>query len=510
MSGCSRAVCIVILACFSTAVFAVSEQKAKPASQETSSPATKRPSASELLDKYAETQDKLKSFILKFEVDGIEGSTSFLRLLRHIGKGKAGSFTEIRFDGRRVRRHCRLWGHIGMKPEFTPKNEAKYQSRLWDGKTFFQYDKGDISQRGGRLHIRDFRDDVKKVKDIYESHRRTPLRGFLEGDVERVDSILRKADTISVRHETERVGKSQCYIIDAVTRHGKYEVYIDPEHGYNIAKATVERARGDVVFIVDYVLGARERMFFSMENVRFRKIDDIWVLMEADIEYDRTFRNGSFYRSKYHHKRTQFILNPDHDALGSFIPDDIEDGTTVPFFANLTDDHRYNGSPQYKWSKDAKFVADANGHRVRYDPNEGLFPVVKTLPKFSYFDLRLSPNQTADKKIVVCFCNLDQPSSQQCVLTLRDRASSLAKKDLIIILVQAAPIETKRLNDWASTHNVTFPVGKFDDGIYNEVLKAWGVRSLPWLVLTDKEQVVIAEGVGLNELDDRIRQSSGF
>ena len=247
-----------------------------------------------------------------------------------------------------------------------------------------------------------------------------------------------------------------------------------------------------------------------MENVRFRKIDDIWVLMEADIEYDRTFRNGSFYRSKYHHKRTEFILNPDHDALGSFIPDDIEDGTTVPFFANLTDDHRYNGSPQYKWSKDAKFVADANGHRVRYDPNEGLFPVVKTLPKFEYFNLRLSPNQTADKKIVVCFCNLDQPSSQQCVLTLRDRASSLAKKDLIIILVQAAPIETKRLNDWASTHNVTFPVGKFDDGIYNEVLKAWGVRSLPWLVLTDKEHVVIAEGVGLNELDDKIRQSSGF
>ena len=495
----------MILACSAAATLANSAEKAKPESEKTSLSATKHPTVAELLNKYAETQDKLKSFILKFEVEGIEGSTSFLRSLRHVGKGKAGSFTEIRFDGKRVSRRNRLWGHIGMQPEFTPKNKAKYQSSLWDGKTFFQYDKVDISQRGGRLHIMDFRYDVKRVKEMYETHRRTPLRGFLEGDVERVDSILRKADTISVRHETERVGKSQCYIIDAVTRHGKYEVYIDPEHGYNIAKATVERARGDVVFIVDYVLGARERMFSSMENVRFRKIDDIWVPMEADIEFDRTFRNGSFYRSKYHHKRTQFILNPDHDALGSFIPDDIEDGTIVPFFANLTDGHRYNGSPQYKWSKDAKFVADANGHRVRYYPNEGLFPVVKTLPKFSYFNLRLSPNQTADKKIVVCFCNLDQPSSQQCVLTLRDRASSLAKKYLIIILVQALPIETKRLNDWASTHNVTFPVGKFGDGIYNEVLKAWGVRSLPWLVLTDKEHVVIAEGFGLGELDDKIK-----
>ena len=32
----------------------------------------------------------------------------------------------------------------------------------------------------------------------------------------------------------------------------------------------------------------------------------------------------------------------------------------------------------------------------------------------------------------------------------------------------------------------------------------WGVRSLPWLILTDKENIVRAEGFSINELDERI------
>ena len=32
----------------------------------------------------------------------------------------------------------------------------------------------------------------------------------------------------------------------------------------------------------------------------------------------------------------------------------------------------------------------------------------------------------------------------------------------------------------------------------------WGVRSLPWLILTDAKHVVRAEGFALTELDDKI------
>jgi len=39
----------------------------------------------------------------------------------------------------------------------------------------------------------------------------------------------------------------------------------------------------------------------------------------------------------------------------------------------------------------------------------------------------------------------------------------------------------------------------------SEAIKySWGVRSLPWLILTDRKGVVSAEGFGLNELATRI------
>jgi len=33
----------------------------------------------------------------------------------------------------------------------------------------------------------------------------------------------------------------------------------------------------------------------------------------------------------------------------------------------------------------------------------------------------------------------------------------------------------------------------------------WSVRSLPWLILTDKEHIVTAEGFSVNELNEQIK-----
>ncbi len=38
---------------------------------------------------------------------------------------------------------------------------------------------------------------------------------------------------------------------------------------------------------------------------------------------------------------------------------------------------------------------------------------------------------------------------------------------------------------------------------------AWGVRSLPWLILTDKEHIVSAEGFALEEMGERIKVAGG-
>jgi len=37
-----------------------------------------------------------------------------------------------------------------------------------------------------------------------------------------------------------------------------------------------------------------------------------------------------------------------------------------------------------------------------------------------------------------------------------------------------------------------------------ETIFAWGVKSLPWLILTDRKHIVRAEGFGLSELDEKL------
>ena len=36
----------------------------------------------------------------------------------------------------------------------------------------------------------------------------------------------------------------------------------------------------------------------------------------------------------------------------------------------------------------------------------------------------------------------------------------------------------------------------------------WGVKSLPWLILTDKEHVVTAEGFSLDDLNEKMTELS--
>jgi len=55
---------------------------------------------------------------------------------------------------------------------------------------------------------------------------------------------------------------------------------------------------------------------------------------------------------------------------------------------------------------------------------------------------------------------------------------------------------------------IAFPVGAIS-GDVDELRFEWNVQSLPWLVLTDREHVVQAEGFGMTELDAELKQATG-
>jgi hypothetical protein len=64
------------------------------------------------------------------------------------------------------------------------------------------------------------------------------------------------------------------------------------------------------------------------------------------------------------------------------------------------------------------------------------------------------------------------------------------------------------LNDWVKKYNIPFAVGMIA-GDEEKTRFEWRVKSLPWLILTDRKHIVRAEGFGLSELDEKIKQVSG-
>jgi hypothetical protein len=297
----------------------------------------KHPSPFELLDKYADSQDKLKSYILKaaFWTD------YELRRDGRDGKGKIHAEIELRFDGSR-RRFCyrhRMWMDEPWQGHNTPRNKPEYRSFMRDGDIWIDYvtasenEPGSVSFRIGKSAVEKmFKQNLSRGLGV------PALRGFFLGD-------------------DERIGGSPCRVIDAETNRGDYTIWIDPRLGYNIAKAHVRIEAGDL-FYGDYRLRKGERISGSLENVRFRLVNDRWIPVEADVfEIRETLPVGEGLQSKVHYKLKDVILNPDHDSLGSFVPDDITDGSRV-----------YLNGGEYKWENGK--VVDAQGRKVDYKSAE--------------------------------------------------------------------------------------------------------------------------------------------
>jgi len=176
------------------------------------------------------------------------------------------------------------------------------------------------------------------------------------GSDERLDTVLRRASQISVRPTTETIGGSDCYVIDAHTKYGKYSLCLDPEHGYHPIKINRRATEGDEHFDKGVLSKGHIRTAY-LDNVRFEKIDGVWVPMEADRGYDKIFGHpGSFSKGDIHFERTKIVLNPDHDKLGSF-DNPLENPDQDPELVNGTKVRIVGDKARYTW-RDGKLIPD--------------------------------------------------------------------------------------------------------------------------------------------------------
>ncbi len=129
----------------------------------------------------------------------------------------------------------------------------------------------------------------------------------------------------------------------------------------------------------------------------------------------------------------------------------------------------------------------------------------KALPPIDQLNLALDPAQAEARPILLCFFDMNQRPSRNCLVQLSTRAQELKAEGVVVVAIQASKVDENALSAWATENNIRFPVGIIQ-GDKDRTRFAWGVRSLPWLILTDCDHVVTAEGFSLDELDERIKK----
>jgi hypothetical protein len=129
--------------------------------------------------------------------------------------------------------------------------------------------------------------------------------------------------------------------------------------------------------------------------------------------------------------------------------------------------------------------------------------VDKHLSSMEDFNLGLDLDHVEDKVILICFFDMNQRPSRNCIMQLSKRTQELKKKDIVAIVVQASKVDENTLQKWIKENEIPFAFGMIQ-GDEEKILFNWGVKSLPWLILTGNQHAVAAEGFGLDELDDKI------
>lgn len=469
----------------------------------------------EILDKYTKALDPIQSFIASTE-STTTGSSDVPSWGLKKDNQTSYSRAEMRTDGKgKTSQASFRWGYIN---EHIPESNAIYR-RIVAGDDFVYHLNKRLNRteyNGGEYHgtltyQTPDGENFKRSRDNFGTFTKAPPVSYFLGYFDnraRLDSILKnEAKHIALRPEPEMINGSPCYVIDADTKRGKFTVWFDSEHGYLPARIKAKMGLGDDIGdpgspgIITKEQGIERE--YTLDNVRFEKIEGTWVPMEAD--YQRIVILGDengFADTKKHFKFTKITLNPDHEASNSFgnpaknpeLDPELEDGTIV----------YHIGHPSTTW-QNGKVVEDNTGKVVDLENRGPKVGVGQALPGLSEFDVRLEPEVIRDKMLLVCFFDVDQRPSRNAIQRLNKRANSLLEEGLYMVFIQAEAVEEQKIVSWLKRNEIQPPVGMSRSGL-SGLEYSWGVKSLPWLILTDKNHIVTAEDFGIAEINDKIKK----
>ncbi|MBN1973524.1 MAG: redoxin domain-containing protein [Sedimentisphaerales bacterium] len=128
----------------------------------------------------------------------------------------------------------------------------------------------------------------------------------------------------------------------------------------------------------------------------------------------------------------------------------------------------------------------------------------KSLSDFNDIKVDYSIKQARGKMILICFFDIEQRPSRNCVIELSKKTEEFKAKEIEVLLIHAAKAEKEYINNWCKENNISFSIGMIEKD-EEQIKFNWGIKALPWLILTDKEHIVTDEGFSITEMDEKIQ-----
>jgi len=103
------------------------------------------------------------------------------------------------------------------------------------------------------------------------------------------------------------------------------------------------------------------------------------------------------------------------------------------------------------------------------------------------------------KSVVLVFWDMEQRPSRRALTQLARQNEAMTQKNLVVIAVDISGTASEDLKTWKTDYDIPFTVAPIK-GDFEETKLDWGVKSLPWLILTNKKHVVTGEGLSIEEV----------
>jgi len=282
----------------------------------------------------------------------------------------------------------------------------------------------------------------------------------------------------------------------AADAEGNYEIKaLAPENKYSIEARADGYGRDRIV--IEAGQAVNNRLDVETISLLAANLSVSGVVVDSD-DKPVSGANVSCYGETQPQSRNQKT-----DAEGKFTLDKVCAGK-IRISANRSGATRLSGSIETEGgATDVKVVISQRSTSTRYEPKRPPSLVGRPLPELKDVGINLPPADTDGKIMLVCLFDMEQRPSRHCITQLAKQAEQFKSKGVTIVAVQASKMDQTALNQWVKKYNIPFSFGMIRDDAEKARL-TWGVRSLPWLILTDQKHIVEANGFSLTELDEKI------